>query len=140
MTAENVASFVNAKLSRARFAEYLADPDRSILAGRHDGRIVGYAMLIRDGDGEREGESAELSKLYVLPEWHGTGVAATLMEAVLVRAAAWGARSVWLGVNQENQRAQRFYVKSGFVVSGTRTFRLGTHVENDYVMTRAVAR
>jgi ribosomal protein S18 acetylase RimI-like enzyme len=43
---------------------------------------------------------------------------------------------VWLGVNQENQRAQRFYAKHGFVVSGTKTFRLGEGVENDYVMVR----
>ena len=43
---------------------------------------------------------------------------------------------MWLGVNQENQRAQRFYAKSDFRVSGTKTFRLGDSVENDYVMVR----
>ncbi len=43
---------------------------------------------------------------------------------------------MWLGVNQHNQRAQRFYRKHGFTVSGTRTFRVGDHVENDYVMIR----
>jgi ribosomal protein S18 acetylase RimI-like enzyme len=58
------------------------------------------------------------------------------MVEVLARSTALGAACVWLGVNQENQRAQRFYAKSGFTVSGTKTFRLGGHVENDYVMVR----
>ena len=43
---------------------------------------------------------------------------------------------MWLGVNQHNQRAQRFYVKHGFSINGTKTFRLGAGVENDYVMVR----
>lgn len=134
VASEHVAAFIDANLSPSRFAEYLADPHRAVLAARRGGRIIGYAMLIRGA----ADDTAELSKLYALPDFHGAGVAAALMEAVLGKAADWGARTVWLGVNQKNQRAQRFYAKSGFAVSGTRTFRLGPHLENDYVMTRAV--
>ena len=43
---------------------------------------------------------------------------------------------MWLGVNQQNQRAQRFYTKHGFAINGTKTFRLGAGIENDYVMVR----
>jgi ribosomal protein S18 acetylase RimI-like enzyme len=74
----------------------------------------------------------------VLPDAHGSGVAAALMAAVLDHARAAGARSVWLGVNQRNERAQRFYAKQGFAVTGTKTFRLGAHLEADYVMARPV--
>jgi GNAT superfamily N-acetyltransferase len=140
---ENVASFITANLSAARFAEYLADPQRAILTARRDGRIVGYAMLIQgvsaDTDVQRAVEirpAAELSKMYLLPEQQGSGTSAALMDAALAIAAGWGARSVWLGVNQENQHAQRFYVKSGFKVNGTRTFQVGTRRENDFVMVR----
>lgn len=131
---EHVAAFIDAHLSPSRFAEYLADPRRAILAARRDGRIIGYTMLIRGAPGD----AVELSKLYTLPDFHGTGVSMMLMEAALARAAHWGATRMWLGVNQKNQRAQRFYTKSGFTVTGTRTFRLGPHLENDYVMTREV--
>ena len=58
------------------------------------------------------------------------------MDAVLAVATAWGATRVWLGVNQQNPRAQRFYTKRGFTINGTRTFRLGDHVEDDYLMVR----
>ncbi len=134
MPTEHIAAFVDAHLSPAQFAEYLADPRRAILIVRSDGRIIGYAMLIL----ESSDNVVELSKLYALADFHGTGVSAALMHAALAHAAEWGAHRVWLGVNQENQRAQRFYIKSGFTVCGTRTFRLGTHQENDFVMTRAV--
>jgi GNAT superfamily N-acetyltransferase len=142
-SADNIASFIDANLSANRFGEYLSDPDRAIATARQGGRIVGYAMLVR-GVSDHAGvqravqirPAAELSKMYVLPDRHSSGAAAALMERALSIAADWGVPRVWLGVNRKNQRAQRFYVKSGFTISGTRTFQLGTDVESDYVMTR----
>ncbi|BBX74120.1 GNAT family N-acetyltransferase [Mycobacterium shinjukuense] len=133
---EHIASFVDANLSAARFAEYLTDPRRAILTAGHHGRIVGYAMLIRDVCDDAD---VELSKLYLLPDQHGTGAATALMDKALATAAEWGARRVWLGVNQKNQRAQRFYAKCGFTINGTRTFQLGAHQEDDYIMVRELA-
>lgn len=132
VTAENITAFIDANLSAARFAEYLDDPDRAIVIARQAHRIVGYAMLVRDDSDT----TAELSKMYVLPDRHSSGAAAALMDRALAVATDWGVRRVWLGVNRKNERAQRFYLKSGFAVTGTRTFQLGGGVENDYVMTR----
>jgi ribosomal protein S18 acetylase RimI-like enzyme len=142
---ENIASFIDRNLSATRFAEYLTDPQRAVLTAQQHGRIVGYAMLIRgiddDADVQRAVElrpAAELSKLYLLTDFHGTGVSTALMERTLATAAEWGMRCVWLGVNQKNQRAQRFYTKSGFEISGTRTFQVGAGREDDFVMVREV--
>ena len=75
--------------------------------------------------------------MYVLPDSHGAGVSAALMAAAVDTAPQNSTRNcVWLGVNQKNQRAQRFYTKHGFTISGTKTFRLGAGIENDYVMVR----
>lgn len=142
-TPENIAAFVDANLSPARFAEYLADQERVILTAREEGRIAGYAMLIRgvidDDDVQRAvtiQPTVELSKMYVLPDSHGAGVSAALLKAALEQANDMAAKSIWLGVNQQNQRAQRFYAKHGFAITGTKTFRVGAHIENDYVMVR----
>jgi ribosomal protein S18 acetylase RimI-like enzyme len=54
-------------------------------------------------------------------------------------AAAAGARGLWLGVNSQNARAIRFYEKSGFRKVGTKSFRLGSTVEHDFVMERPLA-
>lgn len=128
----NIASFIAANLSAERFAEYLADPRHAIVTAAQGGRIIGYAMIIRGADDD----TAELSKMYLLPDHHGAGVSTALMDLALATAEEWGVRRVWLGVNQKNQRAQRFYTKSGFTVNGTRTFQVGAGRENDYVMVR----
>jgi ribosomal protein S18 acetylase RimI-like enzyme len=144
-TAEDIAAFIDTHLSGARFGEYLADPDRVVLAAYDAGRILGYCMLIRgvpdDADVQQavtSRPSVELSKMYVLPDNHGAGVSAALMQAALAHAAAMAARSIWLGVNQQNLRAQRFYAKHDFTINGTKTFHLGSAVENDYVMVRLI--
>lgn len=143
MTPENVVAFIDENLSEDRFRDYLADPDRAVLAAREDQRMVGYVMLIRGVPDDEDVQRAvplrpavELSKMYVLPDSHGAGVSAALMSAALTRATELGAKCVWLGVNQQNRRAQRFYTKYGFDINGTKTFRLGTGIENDYVMVR----
>lgn len=141
----NIASFIDANLSDARFTEYLADPRRLILTASQHDRIVGYAMLIRGVGDDPDVRQAvpvrpavELSKMYLLPDNHGSGASTALMDAALAAAVDWDANCVWLGVNQQNVRAQRFYAKCGFTVNGTRTFQLGDHDENDYVMVRPI--
>lgn len=144
VSAANVAAFIAENLSAERFRDYLGDPDRTVLVARgDDGSISGYAMLVRgvpaDDDVQRAvvaRPAVEVSKIYVLPERHGAGVAAALMAASLEAARTLGVAVVWLGVNQQNRRAQRFYAKEGFEVAGTKTFRLGAAVENDFVMVR----
>jgi ribosomal protein S18 acetylase RimI-like enzyme len=148
-TAENIAAFITANLSAEKFGHYLADPERLVLVARAptaDGTtVVGYAMLIHgvpdDPDVQRAvtlRPTVELSKIYVLPSSHGGLVSAALMAAGLDYAQTAGAKSMWLGVNQENQRAQRFYAKQGFAVTGTKSFQLGAHLEHDFVLTRPV--
>ena len=144
-TPENISAFIDENLSEDRFGEYLTDPDRVVLAARDDTRIIGYVMLIRgvpDDDDVQQAvtlrPAVELSKMYVLPDSHGAGASGALMAASLRRATELNARCMWLGVNQQNQRAQRFYAKHGFGINGTKSFRLGTGIEHDYVMVRAL--
>jgi ribosomal protein S18 acetylase RimI-like enzyme len=144
--AEDIDAFIVATLSASRFGEYLADPDRVVLTATDADRIIGYTMLIRRADvsgvdadvppSVTPRPAVELSKMYVLPDWHGRGAAGLLMQAGIAWAEAGGAGTVWLGVNQGNQRAQRFYRKHGFDTVGARTFRLGANLEDDFVMVR----
>ena len=60
------------------------------------------------------------------------------MESSLSVARARGAAGIWLGVNQQNGRARAFYERSGFAVVGTKHFTVGTRVEDDYVLERAL--
>jgi ribosomal protein S18 acetylase RimI-like enzyme len=76
----------------------------------------------------------ELRRIYV--DEPGSGAATALMRTALDRAR--GHDVIWLGTNQLNTRAIRFYAKHGFEIVGNRTFLVGGVEEADYVMARTV--
>ncbi|MDM7832245.1 GNAT family N-acetyltransferase [Cellulomonas edaphi] len=161
-TAQDQQEFIDAVLSPARFAEYVADPQRTVLVAESpdespedatdepadDGparELVGYTMLVAGEPTDDDVRAAltlaptvELSKCYVHPDHHGAGTASALMERSLAEARAAGAAGMWLGVNQLNARAQRFYTRHGFAVVGVKHFQVGTRLEDDYVLERAL--
>ncbi|MET3140875.1 MULTISPECIES: GNAT family N-acetyltransferase [unclassified Arthrobacter] len=144
-SAEDIAAHVANTLSERHFREYMADSDVTILVIDADGALRGYSLLVNrpaeDADvafSLKVLPSMELSKCYVHPDHHGLGAAAELMHASLQAATAAGTAGIWLGVNSQNARAIRFYEKSGFRKVGSKSFRLGTTVEHDFVMERAV--
>jgi len=145
-TEEAKAAFIRTVLSEERFAEYLADASRRLLiAEDDDGNAVGYTMinLGEPADADVRGSlrihpTAELSKCYVLPGHHGEGVAGRLMAESLRAGGEAGAEGMWLGVNEENARAQRFYGKHGFERVGAKRFLVGDRYEDDWVMERAL--
>ena len=143
--ASDIAAFIAANLTPARFAEYIADAERIVLLADDGSGLSGYAMLVfgEPYDPQVAAQltlrpTAELSKIYVAPEHHGAGVATALMAAAVERAAERGAASVWLGTNQANVRAQRFYEKSGFARVGVKRFHLGGRWEDDFVFERTL--
>ena len=146
-TAEAIAAFIAANLSEEKFADYLADPARDLLLVEVDGDVVGYSMLVAadpaDPDVARVvtlRPTVELSKVYLLAEAHGTGASAELMRQSIAVAVARGAASVWLGVNQLNARANRFYEKNGFVNVGVKHFLVGDKLEDDFVRELVIGR
>lgn len=152
-------AFIQDVLSAARFREYLTDPARVVLVAHvTDGPgtapvpltdtadLAGYAMLVdaepADPDVRavvRVRPTIELSKFYVHPDHHGQGVANALMRAVLDIARRRDRAGIWLGVNNENVRAQRFYARHGFAVVGTKHFQVGGRLEDDFVLERPLA-
>jgi ribosomal protein S18 acetylase RimI-like enzyme len=140
MPAADVDAFVAEHLTAQRFEEYLADPGRAVLVAEEDAAAIGYAMLVHGEPYDehvravvRHRPTTELSKIYVLPTAHGGGVARQLLDAALAAAREIGAAGMWLGTNQANVRAQRFYEKSGFERIGTKRFHVGERWEDDFV-------
>ena len=82
--------------------------------------------------------TVEISKIYVRVSAHGSGLAQELMSVAVESARDEGAQSVWLGVNQQNERANSFYERSGFLVVGERRFQVGESLEEDFVREKAL--
>lgn len=143
VTDDDVRDFIGRHLTSERFTEYLADPDRTLLLARNGGAAVAYVMLVHTPPADpaiarvvTAVPSTEISKFYAAPAAHGTGLAGQMMDRVLTVCASRGDAGAWLGVNQQNVRAQRFYRKHGFAVAGAKTFVVGGDVHDDFVMTR----
>lgn len=137
--ADNQA-FIATHLSEGRFREYVGDPHRILFLALLDHEPAGYTMLVTGEPYATDvarvvthRPTVELSKIYVRPEHHRSGLATELMATSLRAAALTGARSVWLGVNQRNDRANRFYEKQGFRIVGTKHFLVGAHHFEDFV-------
>ena len=102
-----------------------------------DGALIGYGLLRFEHppDGTQLDRPVELVRFYIAREWHGRGMAQSLMTACVDEASRRGGRTLWLAVWQRNERAIAFYRKSGFTVAGAVNFRLGSQLQDDHMMT-----
>jgi len=139
-TPEDLAEYIATSFNIARLTSELEDPASNFLIAEVDGNAAGYARL-HDGEPEKCIEGAnpvELVRLYVLREWLGRGVGEQLMRACLDAARRAGHETVWLGVWERNARAQAFYRKWNFRTVGEHVFPLGSDLQRDIVMERAL--
>jgi diamine N-acetyltransferase len=133
----HLAAYIESELTPQRLRRMMEEPAAKILLAQFNSRIAGYASLI---NGSRHplvaaDRPSELQKLYVHPEFHGSGIADRLMGEALCRVEK-GCDAVWLSVYSENPRAIAFYSRWKFRVVGTHHFLVGDDAQKDLVMRR----
>jgi ribosomal protein S18 acetylase RimI-like enzyme len=140
-TPENMALHCGTSYSEAVQTAEIADPDPVTLVCDSQGTLVGFAQLRWGGAPSCVVAAApgEVQRLYVAREFHGMGVARSLMLACLDEMNARRSDVVWLGVWEHNPRAIAFYRKFGFAEVGEHIFSLGSDPQRDIVMARPVA-
>lgn len=110
-----------------------ADHDIALVRGA-DGAMLGFIKMGPvdfDLPPDQPGDDAvELHQLYVAEAAKGTGVAAALMDWGIEWARA-RASILYLSVFIDNERAQAFYRRYGFVDVGRNAFRVGNHIDED---------
>jgi ribosomal protein S18 acetylase RimI-like enzyme len=114
----------------------LQDPAITTLLAEENGVALAYAQVRNDHvpDCVTDPGAIELWRFYVDRGWHGRGVAKPLMERVLAVSRERGAKTLWLGVWERNDRARAFYAKCGFTDAGEHVFLFGTDPQRDLVM------
>ena len=145
LSAHDMRAYIDEHLTAQRFAEHIAHPERDVLVACDDTHLLGYVLLFFDSDGAPAPDmgvtlatSGLLSKCYVRRECHGKGVAAALLDAAGRRAVQRGVEGLWLNVNYDNHRAQRFYAKHGWERVGYVDFVVGEAVHRDPVYQKRV--
>jgi GNAT superfamily N-acetyltransferase len=109
------------RVTRMRDGLVAPPEDAAVLVTEGTTGITGMGVVRDLGGGV-----GEVRDLYVIPDGWGTGVASTLLHAMLEWLTQRGAASAGLWVAADNVRARRFYEREGWALSDEeRTSPLG---------------
>jgi GNAT superfamily N-acetyltransferase len=130
---EDLRAFLD-RISEAAFREEIANPLFQLRLAEEDGTAAAFAKLGPKAlPVETDEPAVELRQLYVLAPWHGRGIAQALMEWVMERARAGGARELYLTVWTGNERAKAFYRRYGFTYVAPYAFMVGEQADEDEI-------
>lgn len=135
-----IEAHIRDELNADRFRAHMDSAEFLVVDG-HDGEASGYVMLTTEPPPIQTPWSnpLEVRRIYVDASDHGSGIATALMRTCLEVGVRDSHDWIWLGTNEQNLRALRFYEKFDFRIVGQRTFRVADSVESDHVLARPVA-
>ena len=137
---EDMEQYLSSSFSETHIEAQLSNPSSIFLLAYENCKAVGYVML-RVGKkpiSVNGSKPIELVRIYLEEEFIGKGYGSALMNSCLEEAKKNGYRMIWLGVWEKNLRAIGFYEKWGFKKVGTKSFVLGSDLQNDYIMARPI--
>lgn len=142
-TPDNIAAHLDRSYRPELQAAELARPQRRTLIAERDGEWAGYAQIDFATDPPVPLDvsgAVQLSRIYLLPEHHGNGLAGRLIGSLRDLAAGQGAGAWWLTVWKDAPRAIRFYQGQGFRAVGECTFMIGDDPQVDWIMLAPIRR
>ena len=103
--------------------------------------ILGFALLARGTTDPCLSRYApdtliELQRIYIHPSHQSLGLGPLLAQELEARARRTGYKYIWLGVWEENVKAQRVYSRMGYVRVGEHGFTIGGEVQMDWIMVK----
>ena len=108
------------------------DPNSTFLIAELNERSVGFVKLRENNAVEcvADKHAIEVQRIYVLERLKGHRIGNSMMERAIEIAREKGYTTLWLGVWDQNIRAQSFYEKLGMSNIGTTGFSDG---KNDFI-------
>ena len=139
---EDLSAFLEENYSTTAIAKDLANPARDmIVATTAEDIITGFAILARETHEpcvEHLESKIELQRIYVDPAHHGNGVGKALAKRIEDMAREQGYVNMWLGVWEDNHKAQKVYEKLGYKVIGDHDFVIGRDIQTDHIMLKSL--
>ncbi|KAL1409696.1 hypothetical protein Q8F55_003692 [Vanrija albida] len=136
-------AYLSEYFSEAKIAAELADGNLSFLVASFteagEEVVAAFSALRTDTSEEcvqhiPAQDRIELQRIYADYQYHGRGIAKPLMAATLAKARELGAKYVWLGVWENNDRAKSFYNRVGFTKIGSHDFFVGDERQTDWIL------
>ncbi len=135
-TEENMRLYLSSALTVTTLEEELKDQDNRFFIAYADQVVAGYIKLRTAKKLEQLNNlnALEIERFYLLKQFHGTGIAQTMMKFCISTAQHDKADVLWLGVWKLNPRAIRFYEKLGFKNFGKQVFMMVEEKQWDQLM------
>lgn len=135
---EDLNAFL-ASFTLGQWEEQLRDPAFDVRVAEVNDEPVGYLKLgPLKLPVEPDGPAILLDQLYILKDYHGTGIAHALMDWAIEEASRRNARELYLSVYVDNHRAKRFYDRYGFEAVGRYDFMVGNHADEDIILRKVL--
>lgn len=135
-SAQDMQLYVDTSLREDKFAAELRAEDSLFFAAVCGGQIVGYIKLnVGGAQSEDMGDDMiEIARLYVAVGAQHGGIGGALMDRAFALAHERGAKGMWLGVWEHNERAKSFYAARGFSFCGAHDYWVGNDRQTDLLM------
>jgi diamine N-acetyltransferase len=145
-SAENMAQYLNEAFTLKKIREEVLDSSNVFVLAEYQQTVIAYYKITTAFDKADPSLPAELlekpsillERFYVDFAWHGTHVAKQMMQHCMDLVTSLNKEYIWLGVWEENIRAQKFYQKWNFEIVGSHPFLVGDEVQTDYWMGRSI--
>jgi ribosomal protein S18 acetylase RimI-like enzyme len=138
--ASDLQQYLDTSYSLTKLTAELMNPESSFYLLYEADVPVGY-LKVNFGAAQTEKydeNTVELERIYLLAAYHGIGAGQFMLDSAIHFAKEAGAHFIWLGVWEHNQKAIRFYEKNNFVITGSHVFQLGTDMQTDLLMRKAL--
>lgn len=138
--AHDLTNYIADSFAVEKIRAEIANPKAEFFIVFRNEKAVGYAKMRWEEKHEsvKSEKAVELQRIYVLERVYGTKVGKNLLEYCIEAARNKGFDTIWLGVWEENKRAQKFYKKHGFEQVGTLEFPYGKTVGVNLVFTKEI--
>ena len=138
---ETMQDYLSSAFSLEKITAEMAAPTCIFLMACQGSDAIGYARLDVDRlPAAVIGPSPiRLFRMYVARRYIGSGCGSVLMQSCLNEARRRGHQTIWLGVWEQNTRAQTFYKRHGFQPVGSQAFIFGREIQKDILMARPIA-
>lgn len=139
-TDEDMQKYLEESFNLAQLESELNNPEMLFYSAELNGETLGY-LKVNFGSAQTELQdpsAVEIQRIYVLNQYHGKGVGQALFQHALSLAEQFKADYIWLGVWENNFKAQNFYRKNGFVEFDKHTFMVGDDAQTDILMKKVL--
>ncbi len=137
---ENMAYYLDKNFTKAKIMEEIKDISTQFYLAYVDQMPAGYAKVRFNAEVKKvlKEKAIELERIYVSSLFQGKKVGASLLQTCLDHALENGYQWIWLGVWENNHKAQNFYAKWGFEKFGEHVFQMGDDPQTDWIMKKRI--